>query len=97
MLQVKMNELHRFNATNEAPVFSDKELFLCPETGGRLERMVNTQTNEAYREWQLYALAGMSYTVTSRELVRQVPLTAQVSAASLGDFVPLIPLLQKEG
>jgi len=97
MLQVKMNEWHHFDATNEAPVFSDEELFLCPGTGERTKVMVNARTDEVYRERYLYAVAGMSHTVTSRELVRQVPLTAQVCAASLGDFVPLIPLLQKEG
>lgn len=59
--------------------------------------MINARTDEAYRGWQIYVLAGMSHTVTSRELVRQVPLTAQICAASLGDFAPLIPLLQKEG
>ena len=78
-----MNEWHHFDAINEAPIFLDEELFLCPETGGRTETMVNSQTDETYRGWQLYAVAGMSHTVTSRELVRQVPFRTGSSADSI--------------
>ncbi len=35
------------------------------------------RTNEAYREWHLFSENGMSHTVTSRELVRQVPAQNQ--------------------
>ncbi len=57
--------------------------------------MVNGREYEAHREQLYYAAAGMSHTVASRELVRQVPIQSGEDAAySLGDFVPLIPLKQ---
>lgn len=52
------------------------------------------RTDEAYREWLNYATAGMSHTVASRELVRQVPVQKQRSPPlySLRDLVPQSPL-----
>ena len=44
---------------------------------------------EAYLKRHLYAENSMSHTVTSRELVRQVPLISpDIRAASLGNFIP---------
>ncbi len=39
-----------------------------------------------------YGKETLSYTVTSRELVRQVPMVARLRAASLGDKSPNTPL-----
>jgi hypothetical protein len=52
------------------------------------------RTDEAYREWLYYRSGGMSHTVASRELVRQVPVQKQRSPPlySLRDFVPQSPL-----
>ena len=49
--------------------------------------------DEAYRDWFYYAITGMSHTVTSRELVRQVPIQKRLSPPlySLRDFVPPKP------
>ena len=51
------------------------------------------RTEEAYREWSYYRPGGMSHTVASRELVRQVPVQKQRSPPlySLRDFVPQSP------
>ena len=48
---------------------------------------------------RLYGVIAPSYTLTSRELVRQVPSQKRLFSPlySLGDFVPLITPLQKEG
>lgn len=58
--------------------------------------MEKKRTDEAYREWLYYATAGMSHTVASRELVRQVPVQKQRSPPlySLRDSVPQSPCKQ---
>ena len=47
---------------------------ITAETMGKSRNIcTEAQTDEAYREWFFYRSGGMSHTVTSRELVRQVP------------------------
>jgi hypothetical protein len=60
--------------------------------------MANGREYEAYREQLYYATAGMSHTLASRELVRQVPFQKRLFSPlySLGDFVPLIPQFRKK-
>lgn len=61
----------------------------------RKSRNIRTKerTDEAYREWLYYRSGGMSHTVASRELVRQVPVQNQRSPPlySLRDCVPQSP------
>lgn len=59
--------------------------------------MMNTQTDEAYRERHLYTAKGMSHTVTSRELVWQVPTAARFRSAYLGDRSPNTPFINAKG
>jgi len=66
--------LCHYGSTRKLLIQLDEKQFLCPSTGEKRKSTANGREYAAYRERYYNAAEGMSHTVTSRELVYQVPL-----------------------